>query len=271
MAYEILKRAGDTYGGAMVAVSDGEAFRAMRRVARVEGYSMEPAASVAFAGLEKLVTNGTIGSDECIVVNCSGHTFSAEKHALEDKYAFHLQTTASTEASGAADITTNYSKDGLVAVLEQLDEQITTIAIIDDNPHDSRLIRRLLLRYKNYRIFEAHNGPDGLDLVRQRQPDLVILDLTIPGMDGFSILEQLKVEERTSDIPVVIVSAKSLSSEEWARLRRYTQSIWQKGNFGHRELVSHVVGLLGDKVDVTRKPSRAPPTRRPTCHRVRRG
>jgi len=55
LAYEILKQANDRYGGAMVAVSDGDAFRAMRRLARSEGFSMEPAASVAFAGFEKLL------------------------------------------------------------------------------------------------------------------------------------------------------------------------------------------------------------------------
>jgi threonine synthase len=246
LAYEILKRASDENGGAMVAVGDGDAFRAMRRVARVEGFSMEPAASVAFAGLERLVEDGTVGPDELVVVNCSGHTFSAEKHALEDRYAFHLQMSA---PGAEVEEPVGYSTDGLVAALEQLDEQITTIVIIDDNPHDSRLIRRLLLRYKNYRIFEAHNGPDGLDLVRQRRPDLVVLDLTIPGMDGFSIIEKLKADERTQEIPVVIISAKSLTAEEWERLRRYTQSIWQKGNFGTQELVSHVVGLLGDRLE----------------------
>ena len=258
MAYTILKAAMDTHGGAMTAVSDGEAFRTMRRVARTEGYSMEPAASVAFAGLEKLVAEGVIRSDECVVVNCSGHTFSAEKHALEDRYAFHLQMAAPSGNGSSGDIVpdtaSNYSKDGLVSVLEQLDEQITTIAIIDDNPYDSRLIRRLLLRYKNYRIFEAQTA-DGLDLVRQRQPDLVVLDLTIPGIDGFSILEKLKADPRTSEIPVVIVSAKSLTTEEWTRLRRYTQSIWQKGNFGTQELVNHVVALLGDTMKSPGKPA----------------
>ncbi|HOT92155.1 MAG TPA: pyridoxal-phosphate dependent enzyme [Anaerolineae bacterium] len=251
LAYEILKKANDRYGGAMVAVADGDAFRAMRRVARIEGYSMEPAASVAFAGLEKLIENNIIRADECVVVNCSGHTFSAEKHALEDRYAFHLQMAASDAL--AIEPTTHYSKEGLVSVLEQLDEQITTIVIVDDNPHDSRLIRRLLLRYKNYRVFEAHSGTDGLDLVRQRQPDLVVLDLTLPDMDGFSILEKLKTDPRTSTIPVVIVSAKSLSDEEWTRLRRYTQSIWQKGAFGTQELVHHVVELLGDKIEPPKK------------------
>jgi threonine synthase len=236
-AYRILKNASDCYGGAMVAVGDGDAFRAMRRLARVEGFSMEPAASVAFAGLEKLLAEKIIQPGECVVVNCSGHTFSAEKHALEDRHLLHLEMEAPAN--------TRRSANGMLAALEQLDEQVTTIVIIDDNPHDTRLLRRLLQSYKRYRIFEAHNALDGLDLVRQRRPDLVMLDLTMPGMDGFSVLEALKADERTRHIPVVIISAKSLNSQEWEYLRRYTQSIWQKGNFSARELASHVVEMLG--------------------------
>ena len=236
LAYEILKKACDRYGGAMVSVSDGDTFRAMRRVARVEGFSTEPAASVAFAGLEQLL-DGVIIPGERVVVNCSGHTFSAEKHALEDRYMLYLETTAPP-----------HSSEGLSTALEQLDEQITSIVVIDDNPHDSRLLRRLLQSYKQYRIFEAHNGPDGIDLVRQRQPDLVIMDLMMPEMDGFSLLEALKADERTREIPVVVVSAKSLAAGEWERLYRHTDSIWQKGNFNARELVGHVVGVLGDEI-----------------------
>jgi len=208
---------------------------------------MEPAASVAFAGLFRLLEQNIITPQECVVVNCSGHTFSAEKHALEDRHAFHLQMSATAQPQ-ETETPGGYSTDGLVAALEQLDEQITTIVIIDDNPHDSRLIRRLLMRYKNYRIFEAHSGPEGLDLVRQWHPGLIVCDLTLPGMDGFSIVQALKADERTREIPIVIVSAKNLSSEEWERLRSHTQSIWQKGNFGAQELVSHVVRLLGDEI-----------------------
>jgi threonine synthase len=241
MAYEILKQGCDQWGGTMVAVSDGDAFRAMRRVARTEGFSMEPAASVAFAGLDKLLTEGYIEPGESVVVNCSGHTFSAEKHALEDRYMFQLGM--------EIPVATQRSPEGLAMTLEQLDEQITSIVVIDDNPHDSRLIRRLLQSYKQYRVFEAHTGLDGLDLVRQRQPDLVMLDLSMPGIDGFSILEALKADERTREIPVVIISAKTLTSDEWEFLRRYTESIWQKGNFSARELVGHVAEMLGDEAD----------------------
>ena len=143
--------------------------------------------------------------------------------------------------------------------LEQLDEQITSIVVIDDNPNDSRLIRRLLQAYKQYRVFEAHSGLDGLDLVRQRQPGLVMLDLTMPGADGFSILEELKADERTREIPVVIVSAKSLSSDEWAFLRCYAESVWQKGGFSARELVGHVAEMLGDQVEQPQTRSAAKP------------
>ncbi len=240
-AYQILKQATDRYGGAMVAVPDGEAFRAMRRMARLEGFSMEPAASVAFAGLERLLAQGIIKPGERVVVNCSGHTFSAEKHALEDRYAFSLEA----EAPNRRPV------EGLSTTLEQLDEQVTTVVIIDDNPHDSRLLRRLLQSYKHYRVFESYNAVDGVDLVRQRRPDLVMLDLTMPGMDGFSVLAELKADEATRMIPVVIVSAKSLTQDEWAYLRRYTDSVWQKGNFSARELIDHVVKTLGDNVPPT--------------------
>ena len=239
-AYTMLKAGTDEYGGAMVSVSDGEAFRAMRRLARTEGFSVEPATSVAFAGLSKLIENGHIQPHERVVVNCSGHTFSAEKHALEDRYVLHLETEMPKEEQ---------KSEGLRAALQQLDEQVTTIAIIDDNPHDSRLIRRLLQSHKTYRVFEAHNGPDGIDLVRQRQPDLVILDLTLPQMDGFTILAALKGDPRTKNIPVIIISAKSLTPSELAQLRRQTDSIWQKGNFRPRDLLRHVVEQLGGKVD----------------------
>lgn len=109
--------------------------------------------------------------------------------------------------------------EGLVAALAQLEEQVTSIVIIEDNPNNSRLIRRVFQKHKNYRVFEANNGSDGIDLVRQRRPDLVVLDLTLPEMDGFSILGELKADLRTRDIPVIIISAKSLPSNEWAYLR----------------------------------------------------
>jgi threonine synthase len=253
-AYQLLARTLHATGGTMTSVSDGEAFRAMRRVARTEGFSVEPATAVAFAGLEKLIQQGQITGNERVVVNCSGHTFSAEKHALEDRYILHLETVNANPQPTPAKTGPLYH-EGLSAALKQLDEQVTTIVIIDDNPHDSRLIRRLLQSHKNYRVFEATNGPDGIDLVRQRQPDLVVLDLTLPDMDGFSILDALKRDPRTQAIPVMIVSAKSLTPDEDEYLRQQTDSIWQKGNFNARDLLDHVLERLGGEQTLPATPA----------------
>ncbi len=241
-SYTLLKRYVDRHGGAMVAVSDEEAFRAMRKVARSEGISMEPAAGVAFAGLERLRERGYIREDETVVVNCSGHSISAEKYALEDRYIVSIN----------ADF---QPKEGVAQALTQLDEKITTIVVIDDNMQDTRLIRRLLQSYKDYRILEAYNGREGIELVEQHHPDLVILDLTMPGMDGFSVLETLKERRGTRDIPIIIISAKNLGDGEETYLRRYTDSIWQKGNFSARELAQHVTHLLGDDIELPTFPS----------------
>ncbi|NBD36381.1 MAG: response regulator, partial [Chloroflexi bacterium] len=199
---------------------------------------------------------GYIRDGERVVVNCSGHTFSAEKYALEDRYILNLSV-QTPEAVRPA--------EGLAAALEQLDEQITTIVIIDDNPYDSRLIRRFLKNYKNYRVFEANNSKDGLDLVRQRHPDLVVLDLTMPELDGFAVMDELKGDPRTSKIPVIIVSGKTLSPPERERIRDYAESVWLKGNFSARELVNHMVrvveedGLAVHAPEVQKKEAQAEP------------
>ncbi len=241
--YSLLRKACQAGGGTMISVTDGETFRAMRRMARVEGYSMEPATAVAFAGLEKLVQSGVIKPDEYVVVNCSGHTFPAEKHVLEDQYVLDLQLGQSEEHAEA--VPHRSIEEGLESALASLDEQVTTVVIIDDNPQDSRLIRRLLQSYKNYRVFEANDPRDGFELIKQRKPDLIVSDLTMPEMDGFELIDALKQDPNTRDIPVIVISAKTLSPEERQKLESQTESLWQKGNFNTRELVDHVVHTLG--------------------------
>ncbi len=245
-AYPLLRSACLETGGVMLSVSDGDTFRAMRRMARVEGFSMEPAAAVAFAGLERLIADGVIGAEETVVVNCSGHTFPAEKHILEDQYVLDLEFGQDDANPTHIPIT-----EGLGAAFEQLDEQVTTVVVIDDNPQDSRLIRRLLQAHKSYRVFEVNNPLDGLDLVRQRKPDLVVLDLTMPDLDGFTLLEMFKNDPEIAHIPVVVVSAKTLTPADRARLEGHAESLWQKGNFNTRDLVAHVVKTLGGDMKET--------------------
>ncbi|HEC24259.1 MAG TPA: threonine synthase [Chloroflexi bacterium] len=240
--YTLLYRAATGNGGTMTDVSDEEAFRALRRLARTEGFSVEPATAVAFAGLEKLLQEGVIKPDETVVVNASGHTLPVEKFIIGDRH--HI---IDIEINSKLAERWGMPEEGLNAALEHLDEKITSVVVIDDNPRDSRLIRRLLQRHRSYRVFEANNAEEGIELVRERRPDLVILDLLMPGKDGFDVLETLKKDRSTARIPVIIVSAKNLSEQERRRLEGQALSVWTKGSYDTHQLVEHVVTTLGDR------------------------
>lgn len=240
-SYTILHRAVVQYGGAMVAVEDGATFQAMRQVASRVGFSVEPAAAVAFAGMEQMLRDGTIAPTETVVINCSGHTFPAESHILGDQYVLNLELNRRGDKQSP-----DRQEEGLGAALQHLDEQITTVLVVDDSLNDRRLIRRLLQRYKSYRVFEAQNGVEALRIVREHRPDLVVADLTMPEMDGFSLLEHLRGDPETASIPVMVISAKNLTDRDHEFLAAHSDSVWTKGSFDTRSLVDHVVRTLGD-------------------------
>lgn len=227
------------YGGAMESVADSEAFAAMRMLAKTDGLAVEPATAVAFAGFEKLVENGTIGKDEIVVVNCTGHTFPVEKHVLQDQWRIDLDL-AETQVTAR--------EAGFDATLDHLDEKTTTVLVIDDNAEAVHLIRRILEKKKNYRVFDAKDGWDGLVQARQRLPDLIVLDLMMPKMDGFDVLENLKLDQRTANIPVIVVSAKELTKEDWQRLDNQIEGLYQKGSLPAMEFVNQVVEVIEEKI-----------------------
>jgi len=226
------------FGGTMESVTDAEAFSAMRALAKSEGMAVEPATAVAFAGLEKMLKNGTIGAEETVVVNCTGHTFPVEKHVLGDQWAVDVHL---SEGQAAA------PREGLQAALENLDEKTTTVLLVDDNADDALLIRRLLEGYKAYRVFHAKDGWEGLAMARQKLPDLIVTDLTMPGIDGFGLVEELKLDPRTRDIPVVVVSAKDITPEERERLNGHIQAVYQKGSLAPRKFVDKVVQVIEEE------------------------
>jgi threonine synthase len=232
--YNIIQK----YGGTMESVTDAEAFDAMRSLAKSEGMAVEPATAVAYAGLEKLLKNGTISKEEVVVINCTGHTFPVEKHVLGDQWAVDVHL--SKDQSPAP-------HEGLQAALENLDEKVTTVLLVDDNSDDALLIRRLLEGKKAYRVYHAKDGWEGLAMARQHLPDLIISDLTMPGIDGFGFVEEIKLDPRTKDIPIVVVSAKDITLEERNRLNGHIEALYQKGSLPTRKFVDKVINVIEDK------------------------
>ena len=241
--YSLLRRAIGTHGGVMESVTDEEAYRALHVLAKMEGLSMEPAAAVAFAGLIKLVRQGVIGPDDVVVVNCSGHTFPIQTEILGEGWSRDVKLPAQEAAEAPLEMAAR-PQEGLLAALQRLDERVRSIAIVDDNPDAARLIRRILQARGDYEIHQAVNGRDGLDLIRQHRPDLVVLDLMMPEMDGFAVLDALRADPATEHIPVIVVTAKELQPAERDRLTGQIEALLQKGSFMDDELLADVLQAL---------------------------
>jgi threonine synthase len=237
LAYAFLAKVIRERGGAFEAVTDEETFRAVRVMAELDGISMERAAGVAFAGLFKLISKGVIKRDEIIVVNCSGHTFPVEKHLLGDAWAREVQAPAEGPAT----------EDGLLGSLESLDQAVRRIAILEDDPNAARLLRRILQARGDYQIFEAQDGRTGLEMIRREQPDVLLLDLMMPEMDGFQVLEAMEADEDLCRIPVVVVTAKELTTSEKERLGGQIQMLLEKGGFTDEDLLHEVLDALEER------------------------
>jgi len=236
--YNLLRKQVDSEHGVFESVSDEEAFRAMHVLAKMEGISAEPAAAVAFAGLFKLIRAGIIKPTDTVVVNCTGHTVPAEAFILGSGWAKNIILSNKEDQPPQ-------EEDGLLAALNRVaPDRFPHIAIIDDTPEARRLIRRILQSQGNFDISEAADGKTGLELIRSKHPDLVVLDLMMPEMDGFSVLDALKADPDTSDIPVIVSTAKELTEEEKGRLKGQIQSLMQKGDFMSDDFLDEVRTII---------------------------
>ncbi len=89
---------------------------------------------------------------------------------------------------------------------------MTVILIVEDNPRNLKLARDLL-NHAGYRTLEATNAEDGLALARAHRPDLVLMDVQLPGMDGVQGLNRLRADPATNGIPVVAVTAFAMKED----------------------------------------------------------
>ncbi|MBN2387723.1 MAG: pyridoxal-phosphate dependent enzyme [Anaerolineales bacterium] len=236
-AYPLLRKWVVETNGTFESVSDEDAFRAMHVLAKMEGISAEPAAAVAFAGLFKLARAGVIKPTDVVVVNCTGHTMPAEPFVLGDNWSRNVVLPSR--------VMEETPQEGLLAALSRVaPDRFPNVAIVDDNPEVRRLIRRILQSQGEYKIFEAENGKEALKLIARELPDLIVLDLMMPEIDGFSVLDALRAKPETANIPVIVATAKELTADEKNRLKGQIQALMQKGDFLSDEFLEEVKSLI---------------------------
>ncbi len=134
-------------------------------------------------------------------------------------------------ALGAADyLPKPIDRERLSAVLRRFRGSRTPCPalVIEDDPASREVLRRTL-EGDGWRVCEARNGREGLEFLKGGAPDLILLDLMMPEMDGFEFVEALRANPAWVQIPVVVVTARDLSGEERERLERHVRKVLQKG------------------------------------------
>jgi YesN/AraC family two-component response regulator len=120
-----------------------------------------------------------------------------------------------------------------------------TILIVDDDPGvldmHAQIVRS---QFPQYQILSAAGGREALRLLQTGRPDLVLLDLMMPDLDGFGVLEAMQEMETTRQIPVIVLSARTMTEEEMARLNRSVTAVLRKGIFTSTETLTHIKDAL---------------------------
>lgn len=123
-----------------------------------------------------------------------------------------------------------------------------TVVCIDDEPEMVGLIR-LVLGRRNFEFVGATSGREGLQLVRKFRPQLVLLDLMMPDMDGWEIYRQMKIDERLKEIPVIIISAKPENIDKVLGFHIVNGDDYITKPFGPNELLTSISKVLGRKLE----------------------
>jgi DNA-binding response OmpR family regulator len=119
----------------------------------------------------------------------------------------------------------------------------TKILCIEDEKEMIDLMR-LILERKGFEFFGAEGGQEGLDLIRQERPDLILLDLMMPGVDGWEVYRQLKADDELKEIPVIVVTAKAQSIDKVLGLHIARVEDYITKPFGPQELLESINRVL---------------------------
>jgi len=123
-----------------------------------------------------------------------------------------------------------------------------TVLIIDDDPQAIKLVSSYMAG-SGYQLLSASGGHDGLIMARHHRPDLILLDLMMPDMSGFEVIDKLKSDSSTAAIPVIIVTAKQLSDKETTYLNHLSAQIMGKCKLHPKSFIAEVTQLIDPASD----------------------
>ena len=128
---------------------------------------------------------------------------------------------------------------------DEMTNSCQRVLIVDDDPGTLNMHAQIVrAEFPQHQVLLASSGKEALQLLQSSHPDLVLLDLMMPEVDGFSVLEAMQRMENARQIPVIVISAKTLTEEEMERLNRSVAVVLRKGMFTSAETLLHIKDCL---------------------------
>ena len=128
-----------------------------------------------------------------------------------------------------------------------MDDERKIVLYVEDEPEMIDLVRLILSR-KGFNVVGAHGGKEGLSMIQQHCPDLVLLDLMMPDMDGWDVYQHIKSGENTRHIQVIVITAKAQSIDKVLGLKIARVDDYISKPFSPNDLVASVQRVLGVQV-----------------------
>ena len=141
-------------------------------------------------------------------------------------------------------LTKPVDKNHLAEVLQKYKVNTRPSCLVIEDDIATRGLMRTLLEKSGWLVQEAPNGKIALKEIAKKQPELILLDLIMPEMDGFEFINHIRTQEPYKNIPVVVVTARDLSNADRLRLMGYVESILYKGAYTREELLEEVNRLV---------------------------
>ncbi|TME51808.1 MAG: response regulator [Chloroflexi bacterium] len=138
---------------------------------------------------------------------------------------------------------------GLLSRLEQftfttkVKREEVRVLVVDDEQSNLDLIEGLL-KPAGFSVLRANGGQEGIDMAKSRLPNLILLDLMMPGVSGFEVVEQLRAEDRTRTIPIMVLTAKTLTADDKRSLNGNVAAIFQRNSVAGAELIEWLRGIV---------------------------
>jgi len=133
--------------------------------------------------------------------------------------------------------------DTLSRITKKSGRPLVHVLLVDDDPHIADMLHQILPA-SQFEFRSALDGIAGLEAITQEKPDVLLLDIMMPRLDGFGVIDQLRQNPGTQDLPIIVISAKELTDEEAARLKEGVAFVMRKQGFDGEKLVQEIKHVL---------------------------